>query len=377
VVVVGGGPAGSATALQLARAGIGVTLVERVDGAEGRRRKVCGEYQNSGAVAALDRLGALDTVRGAARPLQGIRLMTPGAPGVELRFERPALACDRGKLDSLLLAAAVDAGVRLVRGRVEGVLFAGQRAAGVIYRDASGEQVRLGARYVAGADGTGSLVARKLGLTRRLGARRRFAIGGHYRGFGDLNGFVEMYVGGGAYFALNPLDASRANVMLVVPQTTLESWSDVDTGMRAKADLLGAGRRSFTAVERLGERLSVGPLAHRVRSPVAPGAILVGVFLALTGAEAAAAAILRALHDRATEASAFAAYAAARARDFRARSALCSLVTLLMDVSPLARRAAVRLGRYPESRAALLDALGGIGAPQRGLAPGVLARLLV
>jgi len=388
VVVVGGGPAGSATALRLARAGVAVTLVER---ARFPRRKVCGEYQNSGSVEALDRLGVLDAVRAAAQPLRGIRLVAAGAPPVELAFARTALACDRATFDSVLLQAAVDAGTGVVHGRVEALISEAGRTVGVAYRDESGERQELRARYVAGADGAGSIVARKLGLTRPLGNERRFAIGGHYRGFGDLDGYVEMYVGGGAYFAINPLDAARANVMVVVPNAALERWSgDVDDGVRGKAAELGCGRRSFSGVQRIGERASVGPLAHRVRSPIAPGAVLIGdaagllnpftgqgVFLALSGAEAASTAILTALRDRRAEASAFERYATLRKRDFRARRALCALLTLLVDISPLARRTAARLQRYPAAREALMDAIAGIGAPQRALAPGVVGRLLV
>ena len=72
VLVAGAGPAGSATALLLARAGIDVRIVER---AQFPRRKVCGEYLNSGAVEALGRLGVLDAVtrgrRAAARRAPG------------------------------------------------------------------------------------------------------------------------------------------------------------------------------------------------------------------------------------------------------------------------------------------------------------------
>jgi flavin-dependent dehydrogenase len=388
VVIAGGGPAGSATALRLARAGFDVVLVER---ARFPRRKVCGEYQNSGAVDALDRLGLLDCVRAAGAPLRALRLVAPRAVPVELPFSRPALACDRAALDAVILDAAAAAGVRVVRGRVEGLVHDAQRVAGIVYRDERGDAQTVRARFVAGADGAGSVVARKLHLGLPLRGRRRFAVGGHYRGFADLDGCIEMYVGDGAYFAINPLGAERANVMVVVPEALLERWSgDVDDGVRGKAAELGRGRRSFGGVERIGARVSVGPLAHRVRSPIAPGAILVGdaagflnpftgqgVFLALTGAEWAAATIAGALHDRAAERALFARYAVARTRDFRMRSAVCSLVTLLIDVTPLARRVALRLQRSPAAGGALLEAVAGIGSPQRAFAPDVLRRLLV
>jgi hypothetical protein len=86
---------------------------------------------------------------------------------------------------------------------------------------------------------------------------------------------------------------------------------------------------------------------------------------------------LTALRSRAAEGSAFARYAQWRTRDFRARGRVCGLVSLLVDISPLARCAAARLQRYPDARGALMDAIGGIGAPQRALGPAVLGRLLV
>jgi 2-polyprenyl-6-methoxyphenol hydroxylase-like FAD-dependent oxidoreductase len=387
-VVVGGGPAGSTCALLLARAGLAVTLVER---AAFPRRKVCGEYLNSGAVAALDRIGVLSDVRGQAYALRGVRLVPPHAPAVELPFTNGALSCERESLDAILLRAAVYAGVTVVRGRVEDLLRARGRVDGVWVRNEDGTAYEVRARWTIGADGCGSVVARRAGLVRHSWQRARFAVGGHYTGFGDLGGFIEMYVGGGAYFALNPLSHDTTNVMVVVPKSALKKWSGfVDDGVAGKAAELGRGHRSFAAARRIGARAAYGPLAHSVRTPVANGVVLIGdaagflnpftgqgVFLALTSAENAAHAILAGAANRARETQALDSYAGERRTDFAARKRLSAAVGWLIDVPPLARRAAARLARSPRLGAVLVDALAGMRPPQTALTSRVLGALVL
>jgi hypothetical protein len=56
---------------------------------------------------------------------------------------------------------------------------------------------------------------------------------------------------------------------------------------------------------------------------------------------------------------------------------LSSAVGWLIDVAPLARRAAARLQRSPALGSALVDALAGIRAPQTALAPAVIGKLVL
>jgi flavin-dependent dehydrogenase len=387
VVVVGGGPAGASCALELARGGVAVTIVER---AEFPRTKVCGEYLNAGAIAALDGLHLGEGVRTLARPLRGVRLAPQNVETVELRFLTPALALERRTLDALILDAAVSAGAKVVRARVDDVDFANGRASAVVVRDGDGRGRRIAGGFIVGADGVGSIVARKLGVVRARG-RRRFAVGGHYRGFAALGEYVEMYVGGGTYFAINPLGGGIANVMVVLDDRELNAWSaDVDAGIRGRAAQLARGARSFDSAERIGPRMSIGPLDFAVTSVARAGVLLAGdasgfvnpftgqgVALALRGGIDAAVTIRRAIESPANERALFSAYEGRRLGELRTRTRIARLVDTLLRVTPLTRRAASRLRRDPMLGERLMELIGGSAAPDRRASALTLARLIV
>jgi flavin-dependent dehydrogenase len=107
-IVIGGGPAGAAAAIRLARAGSRVLLVDR----HGMPRpKVCGCCLSSTALAELRRLGFAPDEHGrllGAHPLDRVRVVA-AARSVTLPMP-PGGTLSREALDTRLAQAAIDAG---------------------------------------------------------------------------------------------------------------------------------------------------------------------------------------------------------------------------------------------------------------------------
>lgn len=362
VAIVGAGPAGSSCALRLARAGYAVTIVER---SKFPRTKVCGEYVSAASREQLRDLGLEQAVNARAGHLRSIRLHTRGVE-VDLPFGEPAWSVARADLDDLLLTNATAAGAQRVLGRVEQVA---RSDGGFVLRirDAGGEIDDLQARIVVGADGMGSIVARDLGLSQTGRRGGRFALGGHYAGFGDLGGSIEMYVRGRSYLAINPLRHDVANVMVIVEEKMLHDWSGaIDDRLRQAARELGAGRRSVDNVRLLGKRVAIGPLSHRSRVAAERGAYLIGdaagfldpftgqgVFLALKSAALAAAAI-QSESVHATE-----TYSKKYRQLFAGRARIAGLVSALIKTPGLAPFTAFNLARSARLRDRLMHAVTG------------------
>jgi flavin-dependent dehydrogenase len=167
VVIVGGGPAGLATAIAARSRGLRVTLIDHrpfpID-------KACGEGLLPEAVDALRALG-VDLDAAQAYPFVGLRFLNEGL-SVHANFAHgKALGMRRTVLHRLLADRAVEFGVTILP----------QTRISSFEKDA----VRIGEesisyQWLIGADGQHSRVRRFAGLESRMRRRCRFGFLRHY-----------------------------------------------------------------------------------------------------------------------------------------------------------------------------------------------------
>ncbi len=302
VIVVGAGPAGSTAAWKLAGAGVEVLLV---DGSEFPRSKPCGEAVSPGATPLLEEMGVLERLcsEGAAS-LRGFRLRTPEGRFVTAGFgpvrdgiPSEALALSRRRFDAVLLDAAMAAGAEFRAplrvfdveapgaengtSRLGGDEADGRGPNGLLRlraRDGSGREVALRARWVIGADGLRSVVARRTVGVRR-GPRDRLAIVGRYAPVDDEplpSSFGELRVSDHGVLGIAPIENGLWTVAVVVSRSRAAELS-ADPFAFYRTEVGAYGFPPPESEDALAEPLEVtGPFEVAPRAVTAAGVLLAG-----------------------------------------------------------------------------------------------------
>ena len=157
VVVIGAGPGGSAAAIELARKGCRVLLLDRH---RFPREKVCGDALTDRALRALEHLGMEEEVRRVGRPIGTLSVVSPA--GIEVDLPEEYVLLRRQLLDDLLARQAVRQGAVFACGTAIEVRHSGRRAGHEILLQ--GEARTLRTRSCLLATGSQVRLARRLQL---------------------------------------------------------------------------------------------------------------------------------------------------------------------------------------------------------------------
>lgn len=373
VIVVGGGPAGSATAMLMAAQGRRVSLF---DAARFPRAKACAEYLSPGAVDVLQRLGVRERLplERTGRWLDGMRIVAPSGRTHALKYAgdsvgtRQGLSVSRLVLDTTLLEAARDRGVDVREAaRVRDVWSdANGRVRGIV--TATGE--RLAADLVVGADGLGSVVARASSAGRGMHARvwpRRLGLVAHLADVAWPESYGQMSVGRRSYVGIAPLDrAGTVTVGYVGGMPRGRLGSPVHALYAGLADFPDVQAR-IRAGRLMGPVRGVGPLARSPRQVAGPGFALVGdaagFFDPFSGE-----GIYRALRGAELLAGNESTYPLSRRRAFGAKERLVTLVQAVVQTPQLMNFAVLRLQRRHRAAAELALMLGDLRPARLGVA---------
>jgi 2-polyprenyl-6-methoxyphenol hydroxylase-like FAD-dependent oxidoreductase len=277
VIIVGAGPAGSSCATILAHDGVRVLLVEK---AKFPREKICGDCINPKSWMFFDLLGVADTLRGRRlNVIDSIRVTNSSGTAVigrlSFRQERPFFSISRSELDMLLFQRACQAGAEGLEGvHVTDIRWDGHwhfETQAVDGRPAS----NFTARYLVGADGRNSFVARKLAEMERVPvvSQRRKRTGTHRVGVQwrthyqpQIGKGVEMYLFKTGYGGIVNVDDERATVaMVTTPQLARVAPIDLHCFVQSTLFENAAARTRFDIlrpVGRVSTACPINPTAH-------------------------------------------------------------------------------------------------------------------
>ncbi|WP_442679518.1 NAD(P)/FAD-dependent oxidoreductase [Sphingomonas sp. ASY06-1R] len=347
-LIVGGGPAGTAAAITLARAGVAATVLERTTQAHD---PVCGGFMGWDAIGALRSIG-VDPLRLGARPITHVRVVA-GKRQVEAPLPHPAAGLSRRTLDVALLAEADRLGVDVRRG-----VNVRRAEAGEVHL-ADGTVLTPESLFLA----TGKHELR--GVARGSGKRARVGLRAAIPAQPDLAGWIELHLLDGGYAGLLVQDDGQANLCLSISSARLAA---ADGSPDRLIEMLGeeapllAARMSTTATS--WSAIAAVPYGWRTREAV-PGRFRIGdqaaviaslagdgIAIALTSGIAAASAWIEggpdaapAFQRRFARRSAWPIGAAETLRHASERPALAGPLLSLVGTMPGSLGVAARLTR--------------------------------
>lgn len=213
VTIIGAGPAGSTAAILLARGGVDVNLVEQH---RFPRDKVCGECLSALGIETLTRAKLNDRIEplGPSRLTRGV-IVSPDGFESSLPLPAEMWGISRRTMDDALLAAAREAGVRIVQpARCEGVDVNGRVTSRIRAIDDNTMQA-IESDWLLVADGKGAIGVDRSAPSGDMGLKA------HFTGVEDSADAISLFGVRGHYVGLAPIENDEWNIAMNVPAIRL------------------------------------------------------------------------------------------------------------------------------------------------------------
>ncbi len=220
VIIVGGGPSGSACAIFLSKYGYDILLVDK---ARFPRDKACGDGITGKAKALLKELNLVDEVDANPHGTYNGALLYFKAQKIDVRFEESYHVARRLVFDNIIFQKAKQLVDTIEGFSVTGLLFENNRVVGIKGMDfETKEEKTFKAKVIVGADGANSVVARELGLSDFKPNHNASALRVYYKNVKDLTPRLELYFLESGYFWIFPLENDMANVGLGMSTSAIQ-----------------------------------------------------------------------------------------------------------------------------------------------------------
>lgn len=221
VIVVGGGPGGCSAAYFLAKYGLNVLLVDK---ASFPRNKVCGDGITAATLSMLDKIGIAEKIEKSPLAHKLKDFFISGPDGHFIKVDTPqvhglrdyGLIFPRSEFDYIILNHIKNTNNIDV---LENFLVTGLKREGKLVKSITGiygnHFLELSSKFIIGADGVNSVVARKVSLVNTNPKHKAFALRAYFDNVDGIGKFCEIHYDESimpGYGWIFPTSPSSANV---------------------------------------------------------------------------------------------------------------------------------------------------------------------
>lgn len=259
-LIIGGGPAGTAAAITLARAGHRPILLER---SSGPSDKVCGDFMSHDTIQRARSLG-VDPLGLGAAAIRLVRVIH-GERVAEAALPFPAVGLSRRVLDAALLQQAEAAGAVVQTGRTVRRLTRD----GAGWRVDTGDQAGLTAETVFLATGKHDLRDAPRAHTKRDAVGMKMYMALRPAAAAMLEGATELTLFPGGYAGMQFVEDGRVVLCIAVQRGHFRAYGG---GWTALIDAIRQRSRQFAALlngarDLLARPLAVGAIPYGYQAP--------------------------------------------------------------------------------------------------------------